>query len=91
MTARTDILARIDSALEAMQAAGVAARRIYLTEASHDAFDRAMCRQLRRKPGTAAVLSHRGLVIVRGSKDVIYSTHGVGFTIHKKLSHRVAA
>lgn len=90
MTAPPDIFDRIDAALERMRAEGVEARRIYLTEATHDEFDRAMCRRFRRKPGTAHAFSWRDLAIVRGTKDRIFSDHGVEFTIHKKLSPRVA-
>lgn len=90
MSERSCIIARIDQALERMRAQGAAVRYIYLTEATHDQFDRAMCRLHGRKRKTAHYFDHAGHVIVRGSKDRIYSTHGVEFTIHKKLSPRVA-
>lgn len=88
---RSNVFDRIDAALERMRAQGAGVRYIYLTKATHDEFDRAMCRRSRRKPGTAHCFIWRDIPIVRGQKDVIYSTRGVGFTIHKRLSPRVEA
>jgi hypothetical protein len=84
---RTCIIARIDQALDRMRVQGVAVRFIYLTEATHQEFHRAMRRKAGRRGGY--FLAHGDHQIVRGQRDAIYSKQGVEFTIHKKLSHRV--
>ena len=84
---RTGIFDRIDQALERMRFEGASVRFIYLTEATHDEFHRAMRRKVGRRSGY--FFAHGDLQIVRGQRDIIYSKQGVGFTIHKKLSHRV--
>lgn len=86
VTDRADILARIDATLERMRAQEVNVRSIYLSTVSVREFDRATGAK-----GPRLHRGHAGHPLRHGSKDVIYSQHGVAFAVHKQLSHRVAA
>lgn len=80
---RDDIRDRIDSALEKMRAQGVEVRAIYLTEIDRKALGKAIKRDWGFK-GTVHPCAYRDHFVKSGKHSIIYSTHGVQFTI----SHR---
>ena len=80
------IIERIDAALEKAAFRQLEIRAIYLTEADHNWLDRALSR---RHGVKGSFLAYRDHQIRRGKSSVIYSTHGVGVAIPKKLSARV--
>jgi hypothetical protein len=89
---RTCIIARIETALEKMRWQRAAVRAIYLTEPDHAALSKALSKRWAKEqdwPGfTGSFLSFGDHEIRRGKTSAIYSTHGVAFTIPKRLSPR---
>lgn len=86
MTDRSALADRINAALERMRIQQAGVRCIYLSAPMMRAFDR---EQPKSRHGADRCFGDHP--VRRGTKDVIYSQHGVGFTIPKLLSHRVAA
>lgn len=86
MTDLSSILDRLDAALEKMRGQSMEVRAICLTDADHLALARAMGKARRR-----SVLQFRGHEIRPAKTSIVYSTHGVGVSVPKRLSHRVAA
>lgn len=92
---RACIIARIDAALEKMRFEQIDVRAIYLTEPDRDAFDLAMSKRWAKSHGYK---SYRAIFMFYGEHEVrigktstIYSTHGVGVSVPKRLSPRVEA
>ncbi len=81
-----DIRDRIDAALEKMTIRQENVRAIYLCPLDRKALDRAQSKEFGLK---LHVCGYRDHIVRGGAKSVIYSTHGVGTAVPKKLSHRV--
>ena len=88
MTDRGAIIERIEAALEKARVRELEIRAVYLSEADWRDYDRA---RSRRYGSRVSCHSHRGIPIRPGKASVIYSSHGVGIAVPKRLSHRVAA
>lgn len=91
---RTCIMARIDCALEKLRARQMAVRAIYLDEVDDAALVKANTRFWRGELGSTAIFhptEYEGHPLRKGNSSIIYSTHGVGVTIPKRLSAKVAA
>ena len=85
---------RIDAALEKVAFRNMEVRAIYLTEADYEALKKHETRHWRKKLGSKATFwptSYRDHHLRSGNRSIIYSTHGVGVAIPKKLSAKVAA
>lgn len=83
---------RIDQALEKMRAQGMEVRAIYLDPADDATFVRANTRYWRKALQSRATFhctTFRDHIVRQGKSSIIYSTHGVGVTIPKRLSPRV--
>lgn len=80
------IIARLDVALQKMSFRQMEVRAIYLTEADQKLFNRAMSKRHGMKLSCLAYQDHQ---IRRGEKSIIYSTHGVGVAVPKRISSRV--
>jgi hypothetical protein len=85
---RFPIIDRLEAALEKFAFRQMEVRAIYLTAEDHDKLDRAESARFKKK---ISVLEYRGHEIRRGGTSVIYSTHGVGVSVPKRLSAKVAA
>ena len=89
----SSLCSRIDAALEKVALRGMEVRAIYLTEADREQLTKEMTRYWRKQLGSKAVFhpcSYRDHHIRPGKSSIIYSTHGVGVHIPKRLSARVA-
>lgn len=91
---RDSIGARIDCALEKVRAQKMEVRAIYLCEADYGQLLKCHTRYWRRALKSRASfhpLSYGDHPIRFGENSVVYSTHGVGVAVPKRLSFRVAA
>jgi len=79
---RALIFRRLDSALDTMEARGMKVRAIYLTAADWLAYDRAQSRALRRP---VSCFQYSGHDIRSGERSAVYSTHGVGIAVPKRV------
>lgn len=87
----SSITDRIDAALEKVAFRGMEVRAIYLDDADDEAFVKAHTRFWRKALKSRAIFwptTYRDHPVRQGSTSVIYSTHGVGVSIPKRLSAR---
>lgn len=85
---------RIDAALEKMRAQQLEVRAVYLNEVDYAALVKEHTRYWRKKLGSKGTfwpMSYGDHPIRFGERSRIYSTHGVEFTIPKRLSPRSVA
>lgn len=90
----SNIVDRIECALEKMRARNMEVRAIYLDEADDAAYIKANTRFWRKALQSKATFfptMYGEHPLRTGTKSIIYSTHGVGVTIPKRLSSRVRA
>ena len=85
---RIDIRARIDAALEKARWQQIEVRRIYLDQADLDALDAAMTADFGMQ---IRACTYEGHGVSIGKSSVVYSTHGVGVRVPKRLNAKVAA
>jgi hypothetical protein len=88
----SNIIDRIDAALQKMAFRQMEVRAIYLDEADDAAFVKAFTRYWRKELKSDATFwptEYRGHHLRKGGKSRIYSTHGVEVAIPKRLSARV--
>lgn len=89
-----DICERIDAALEKMAFQGLEVRAIYLSPEDDEAYVKAHTRFWRKALNSRATFyptTYRNHFVRSGKTSVIYSIHGVGFAIPKRLSPRTKA
>lgn len=82
------IIRRLDAGLARAADLGAAVRAIYLTEADHALLTRCNTRIWRKRLGSRATftpLSYRDAPIRRGKRTLIYTEHGVGVTVPRRV------
>jgi len=85
------IVQRLDAALEKVAFRKMDVRAIYLDSADREALTRWWTRKWRKQLGSKAEfipLAYRDHPVRSGNNSIIYSTHGVGVTVPKRLSSR---
>lgn len=80
---RPHIIRRLDAALETMRARDMAVRAIYLTPEDWRAFNEAQSEAWGSKLCTFSYGEHQ---IRSGERSRIYSTHGVGVDVPKRVN-----
>lgn len=85
---RTRIIDRLEAALEKVRAQGMEVRSINLTEEDWDGLNRALSDEY---GSTLYTFQFQGHEIRSAKHSTIWSTHGVGVAVPKRLSKRVAA
>jgi hypothetical protein len=90
MASRETICARLEAALEKMRAQQMDVRAIYLTKADRDELDAINTRAFGVKGAKVHSCSFGGHIVRAGKHSVIYSVHGVGTTVPRRLSAKVA-